>query len=213
MKTLSEQIRRTYLNQFEEELVEEIAKNGSYKKIEAGGVLMDIGQKISHMPLILSGAIKILQEDEAGDELLLYFIEMGDTCAMTLNCCMGNTVSEIRAIAEVETELILVPIRFMDEWTAKYGSWRRFIFDNYHNRFSEMLQAIDTLVFQNMESRLKKYLKELQGFHKKDRLQITHQEIAYDLHTSRVVVSRLLKKMEKEGSIELHRNSIEVIEL
>jgi len=174
---------------------------------------LDIGQDITVMPLIFSGAIKVLREDDEGYELLLYFIEKGDTCAMTFSCCLGNGKSEIRAIAESDTELLMIPIEKMDEWMAKYQSWREFILDSYHTRMSELLETIDTLAFMKMDERIMKYLKDRAMVTNDDVIYSTHQDVAHDLHTSRVVVSRLLKSLEKEGKIELSRNHIKVIEL
>ncbi|MCB0803165.1 MAG: Crp/Fnr family transcriptional regulator [Flavobacteriales bacterium] len=198
---------------FEEALLQEIAQFGLKKSVKEGFALMEIGQKVTHMPLMLSGAIKILQEDKEGNDLLLYFIERGDTCAMTLNCCLGNTKSDIRAIAEIDSELLMIPIHLMDEWMVKYPSWRKFVFESYHIRFKEMLQAIDNIAFSNMDERLTKYLLDLASVRGSDTIKITHQEIAVDLHTSRVVVSRLLKKLENNKAIALNRNSIEIIKL
>ncbi|KAA3646919.1 MAG: Crp/Fnr family transcriptional regulator [Bacteroidetes bacterium] len=198
---------------FEEALLQEIAQFGLKKSVKEGFALMEIGQKVTHMPLMLSGAIKILQEDKEGNDLLLYFIERGDTCAMTLNCCLGNTKSDIRAIAEIDSELLMIPIHLMDEWMVKYPSWRKFVFESYHIRFKEMLQAIDNIAFSNMDERLTKYLLDLASVRGSDTIKITHQEIAVDLHTSRVVVSRLLKKLENKKAIALNRNSIEIIKL
>ena len=163
------------------------------------------------MPLLVEGAIKVLREDHDGDELLLYFLERGETCAMTLSCCMGQTKSEIRAIAEMDTKLIMIPIRKMEEWTGKYRSWRNFVFESYHNRLMEMLEAIDSIAFMKMDERLLKYLYEKVKVNNEDTVKTTHQEIAYELHTSRVVISRLLKNLEKLGKIKLHRNNIEVL--
>lgn len=165
------------------------------------------------MPLLLEGAIKIMREDKDGDELLLYFLERGDTCAMTLSCCLGQTKSEIRAVAERDTTLIMVPIEKMEEWTSKYKSWRNFVFESYHARLTEMLDTIDTIAFLNMDQRLMKYLQDKAKINQHEIVNNTHQEIAYDLHTSRVVISRLLKKLELEGKIKLQRNSIEVLNL
>jgi CRP/FNR family transcriptional regulator len=208
-----ESLKSHYGDLFEDELLKDIASQGQKKTVKEGFALMEIGQTVTHMPLILSGAIKILQEDKEGNDLLLYFIERGDTCAMTLNCCLGNAKSEIRAIAEIDTEIVLLPIHLMDVWTAKYSSWRKFVFESYHVRFSELIHAIDNIAFSNMDERLKKYLQDLVKVHQSNTLHLTHQSIAFDLHTSRVVISRLLKKLENKGAIELHRSSIEVIDL
>lgn len=198
---------------FEEELLEEISEEGVLKEFKENERIIEIGDIVTSMPLLLSGAIKILREDQDGDELLLYFLERGDTCAMTLSCCIGNTKSEIRAVAEMPTKLIMIPIEKMEEWTSKYKSWRNFVFESYHSRLSEMLDTIDTIAFLNMDERLLKYLRDKAKINQNELVQITHQQIAYDLHTSRVVISRLLKKLELKGTIALNRNSIEVIDL
>lgn len=208
-----QEIQEKYQDIFEPELIQEISKSGVKKTVKEGFALIEIGQAVTHMPIILSGAVKILQEDRNGNDLLLYFIEKGDTCAMTLNCCLGDAKSEIRAIAEIDTELIMIPIQYMDEWAERFSTWRKFIFASYHTRFSEMLHAIDNIAFSNMDERLKKYLQDMVKVHDSNRLMITHQEIAFDLHTSRVVVSRLLKKLENMNAIALHRSSIEVLNL
>lgn len=198
---------------FEKELIEEIVESGTIKIVSAGDKIIEIGDYVTGMPLLLKGAIKILREDNDGDELLLYFIERGDTCAMTLSCCLGQTKSEIRAVAESDTTFIMIPISMMEEWTVKYKTWRNFVFESYHTRLSEMLDTIDTIAFLNMDERLMKYLQDKVKVNGNENIHSTHQEIAYDLHTSRVVVSRLLKKLENEGKISLKRNHITVIDL
>jgi len=206
-----EELQKFYGQQFEPELLIEISETGIFKKIPEGHKLMDIGQYVKGMPLLVSGAVKVLREDKDGDELLLYFLERGETCAMTLTCCMGQTKSKIRAIAETDTELIMVPIQKMEEWAGKYKTWREFVFESYHNRLMEVLDTIDNIAFHNMDERLLKYLKDKVKVTKSNTIQNTHQEIAYELHTSRVVVSRLLKKLEKLGVVELSRNSINLL--
>ncbi len=198
---------------FETELLDEIEKAGKLVKVSQGDMMMDIGQQINAMPLLFDGAIKILTEDEDGDELLLYFIEVGDTCAMTFSCCMGAGKSEIRAIAETDSEMLMIPIEKMDDWMARFRSWRAFILDSYHERLSELLETIDTLAFMKMDDRLLKYLRDKAMVTHDDMIYTTHRDIAQDLHTSRVVVSRLLKGMEREGKIELQRNQIKVLDL
>ncbi|HET8839018.1 MAG TPA: Crp/Fnr family transcriptional regulator [Flavobacteriaceae bacterium] len=198
---------------FEDALLEEIEKNGLYKEIKEKERIIEIGDYVKNMPLLLDGAIKILREDKGGDELLLYFIERGDTCAMTLSCCLGHTKSGIRAIAEKDTSLIMIPIEKMEEWTAKYKSWRNFVFESYQTRLSEMLDTIDTIAFMNMDQRLMHYLQDKAKINQNEILNVTHQQISEDMHTSRVVISRILKKLENEGKIKLQRNYILVKEL
>ncbi|MAO09128.1 MAG: Crp/Fnr family transcriptional regulator [Alteromonas sp.] len=206
-----QELKNSYGHLFENDLIEEINQVGTFKEVPEGFTLIEIGEYIKSMPLLVEGAIKVLREDHDGDELLLYFLERGETCAMTLSCCMGQTKSEIRAIAEMDTKLIMIPIRKMEEWTGKYRSWRNFVFESYHNRLMEMLEAIDSIAFMKMDERLLKYLYEKVKVNNEDTVKTTHQEIAYELHTSRVVISRLLKNLEKLGKIKLHRNNIEVL--
>ena len=207
------ELKENYGYLFEDELLEEINKVGTYKEIPEGHKLIDIGDYIRSMPLLVSGAIKILREDDNGDDLILYFIERGDTCAMTLSCCLGQSKSEIRAIAETDSKLIMIPVSKMEEWLGKYKSWQRFILNSYHDRLSELLEAIDTIAFLKLDERLFKYLKDKAMVNHNEVIKVTHQEIASDLHTSRVVISRLLKTLEINGKIKLYRNSIKVIEL
>lgn len=198
---------------FEKELIKEISETGILKTAKEAEIIIDINDYITSMPLLLKGAIKILREDKEGNELLLYFLERGDTCALTLSCCLGQTRSEIRAVAERDTEYILIPIQKMEDWTARYKSWRNFIFESYHSRLTEMLETIDTLAFMNLDERLLRYLQDKAKINQSEALQVTHQQIAYDLNTSRVVISRLLKKLELQGKISLQRNHILIHDL
>ena len=211
-ETMEDLLKLNYAYLFEEDLIDEIKALGSIKSVEAGERLIDFGDHIKFMPLLLKGAIKISRQDDDGDELLLYFLEKGDTCAMTMTCCLGQKKSEIRAVAETDVDLIMVPVEKMNEWVVEYKSWRNFVFESYNSRLTEMLEAIDSLAFLNMHERIEKYLRDKVLITKDTELSITHQEIAYDLNSSRVVISRILKKLEQEGKIELLRNKIKVLE-
>ena len=210
---MNKELLHNYGHILEEDLLKEIDQVGVYKKIAEGSKLMEIGEYIKSMPLLLSGVIKVLREDNNGDELLLYFLENGDTCAMTLNCCMEQSQSEVRAIAESDTEVIMVPVQKMEEWMGKYKSWQHFVLNSYQGRLNEMFETIDSIAFLNMDQRLLKYLKDKVRISGNKSIQGTHQQIAYDLHTSRVVISRLLKTLEIRGKIKLNRNYIDVIDL
>jgi CRP/FNR family transcriptional regulator len=202
------ELKDNYGHLFEDELLNEIKQVGTFKEVPEGFKMIDIGNYVKAIPLLISGAIKILRQDNDGDELLLYFLEKGDTCAITLSCCLGQTKSEVRAIAETKATLIMVPIQKMEEWSGKYKSWRSFVFESYHHRLNEMLETIDSIAFLKMDERLIKYLKEKARISQDKTIHNTHQEIAYELHTSRVVISRLLKKLENLGKVKLHRNHI-----
>jgi CRP/FNR family transcriptional regulator, anaerobic regulatory protein len=196
---------------FDETLIQEIISIAKVIDFEANEYIIDYAQKIEFMPILLEGAIKILREDYEEGELLLYFVEKGDTCAMSLTCCLGNSKSEIRAVAETSVKILMIPVAKMDEWLGKHKTWRDFIFKSYNSRLKEMLNAIDNLAFLNLNERLYKYLKEKAKIAKTKFIASTHQEIAFELHTSRVVVSRLLKALENESLIKLHRASIEIL--
>lgn len=208
-----QELKEHYGYLFEDELLKEIEENGFIKDVPEGQKLIEIGDYIKYMPLLVNGAVKILREDEKGDELVLYFLEKGDTCAMTLTCCLGDTKSDIRAVSEIDTRLIMIPVQKMSDWMGNYKSWQNFILSSYQSRMKEMLEAIDTIAFLKMDERLLKYLRDKAMVNQKEEITTTHQELAYDLHTSRVVISRLLKKLENEGKIKMNRNSIKVIDL
>jgi CRP/FNR family transcriptional regulator len=197
---------------FEPELMDELVINGSYKKLAPGDVLIEPGQQIKFMPLLLNGSVKIMRTDKQENEMLLYYIERGDTCAMSMSCCLGRNKSEILAVAEEDTELITFTVELMDAWVVKYRSWRSFVFESYSQRLQELLETIDSIAFMNMDGRLLKYLQDKVKVTGSTTINNTHQEIADELHTSRVVVSRLLKKLERNGVIQLHRNRIEVLQ-
>lgn len=173
--------------------------------------MIDIGESIRYIPLILDGVIKIVREDDSGGELLLYFVEFGNTCAMTLNCCLDSSKSEISALCESDVSLIMIPVNLMDLWLTRYKSWRTFIFDNFQSRLNEMLKTIDALTFLKLDDRLRNYLEGKFKHSNENKLHITHLEIANDLNSSRVVISRLLKQMENEGHIKLGRNTLSLL--
>lgn len=208
MKSL---IVETYAGVFEKELLDEIVEVSKIVSIKKDDVLMDIGKYIKSMPLLISGAIKIMREDFDEGELLLYFLERGDTCAMTLACCMGDKKSEIRAIAENDGVVAMIPVGKMEEWMGKYKSWRAFVFESYNSRFNELLSAIDHIAFMKMDERLLNYLHEKSKIENTKIINKTHKEIAYELNSSRVVISRLLKALENEGTVKLNRNTIEIL--
>lgn len=197
---------------FERELIDDMCRLGTLRRLQANTTIIEIGELISHMPLVIKGSIKVMTEDADEHELLLYYLEHGDTCAVTLNCCNRKTKSTVRAITEKDTELIMIPVEQMDLWMAKYASWRSFVLESFNIRFNEMLEAIDSLAFDNLETRLYKYLRDKVLVTKESILEISHQQIATELNSSRVVISRLMKKLELDGKIKQHRNKLEVLE-
>lgn len=199
--------------QFEPELAETIDKNAVERIFHPGEVIMRTGQFIKSTVLILKGRIKIYRESEDGSEFLMYYLGPGEACAISMICAMQARESEIMAKAIEETEVLMIPIQLMDELMSKYKSWYQFVIQTYRKRFDELLTVVDNVAFKNMDERLEFYLKRYINETGNKTIEISHQDIAYDLNSSREVISRLLKKMEQLGKVKLNRNSIEVLAL
>lgn len=193
---------------FEDNLKKEIISVSEKFNVPAGEIILDFGQTIDVIPLVLSGSVKVLREDEEGNEILLYYLEPGHACATSITCCISGQRSTVMAIAEDDTEYLGIPVQYSDEWMAKYKTWKNFVMNTYAERFEELLKTIDQLAFKKMDERLSKYLRDKADLHESCEIHISHQEIAYDLNTSREVISRLLKQLERMGSIKLGRNRI-----
>ncbi len=197
---------------FEPALLAEFQQVGSYMEIKQGDYLMRPGGYIRFVPIILSGSVKIMRSDDEGREMLLYYLGGLDTCAMSLTCCLQKKTTEIIAIAEENTTLITIPVEKIDEWISKYRSWKEFIFTSYQKRFDDLLDTIDSIAFTKLDQRLLKLIKKkLKSTGSNHILYATHEELASELATSREVVSRLLKQLEKLGKVKLSRNKVELI--
>lgn len=207
-KLIKEKLKESYSLIFEKELINEIIELGDLQVLKKGEILIDIDQEMTHIPLIVEGVIKIMREDEKGDEIALYYLEKGNTCAISFVNCINRKKSLFRGIVTREAEGIFIPVEMVGIWLQKYDSWRTFIIDSYHFRLIEMVESIDRLAFLNLEERLYKTLIDKVNVTKDNTLIITHQEIADDMNTSRVVVSRILKRLENEGHITISRNRI-----
>lgn len=196
--------------QFEPELVDLIEKEAVQRTYLAGEVLMRTGQYIKSTVLVLEGRIKIYRENPEGGEFLMYYIGPGQACAVSIICAIQSQTSEIMAIAEEDTEVLMIPVQLMDDMMKKYRSWYQFVIMTYRARFEEMLSVIDNIAFRNMDERLEFYLKRHISNSGKKTIELSHQQIADDLNSSREVISRLLKKMEQRNLLKLHRNMIEM---
>jgi len=194
---------------FETSLISEISEYGKLIEIPADEQLMREGQFIKSFPLVLNGSIKISRMDNDGDELLLYYLDAGEVCTMALTCCVTNARSNVKAIVINDAQVISIPINFIDEWMHKYPTWKKFIMDSFRYRFNELLNTIDSIAFMKMDERLVQYFQKIYRTTKATMFLGSHQDIASDLHSSREVVSRLLKQMEKKKMITLSRNKID----
>ena len=210
MESIEQILENKFPSILDTDLVNAIKENAVCKTVEEGDLLMDIGTKITTIPMFASGSVKVLREDDEGHELLLYYLNAGETCAMSLTCCMAFKRSEIRAIAQEKVTMLAIPIDYMDEW-MKFRDWRSFVMNTYRMRFEELLEALDSIAFLKMDERLIKYLKEKADTMNTNELLMSHHDIAVDLNSSREVISRILKQMERAGKVKLGRNKIELL--
>ncbi|PZR21314.1 MAG: Crp/Fnr family transcriptional regulator [Citrobacter freundii] len=194
----------------ETELYTELEQTGTIKEIPADSTVLRKGQTIRSAILLLEGVIKLYQEDEDGGEFFMYHINPGEACAVSMVCSYQPETSNVLATAVTDATVLLIPLSAMDQWMAKYKSWHYFVIQSYRSRYNELLNTIGEIAFRNMDERLEFYIrKQVKQFGHQIRL--THQEIANDLNSSREVISRLMKKMEKNEWIIQHRNSFEWI--
>lgn len=200
-----------FKHSFEPELLEEIETKSKIMAAKEGDVIVGIGQAVRVIPLLLKGVLKITRVDEAGNELLLYYVHANESCAMTFTCCLQRYPSEIKATAETDVEFIAIPISVMDEWLAKYPSWKSYVMRTIRNRFNELLQAIDQLAFLKLDERLVHYLKEKSKATGTTLINLSHEEIAAEMASSREVISRLLKKLENDRKVLLFRNQVKLL--
>ena len=197
---------------FADDLQKSILDEGKVIEVEEGDVLIRSGDPIRNTMLVVDGRIKIYREDEAGNEYLLYYLEPGSACAISIMCALQQEESKITAIAETHSTLISIPFEFIGKWMEIYPTWNAFIIRTYRARFDELLLTIDHIAFRKMDERLVFYLKQkTEG--RGNQIAISHQEIANDLNSAREVISRLLKKLEQLGAVKLERNLIHIIDL
>lgn len=198
--------------QLEEPLLAEIAKESVVRELDEGDDVLQQGQYIRSTILVSRGLLKVYREDEDGHEFLMYYLQPGDACALSLMCMGKNEKSSIMARAVMPSEVILVPAHLTEAWLAKFKTWNRFVMASYRQRFEELLQTLDSVAFKALDERLLFYLRRYQQVRGKE-VKLSHQQIAEELNSSREVVSRLLKKLEQRGALRLHRNFIELIKL
>jgi len=196
---------------FEPELVKEIFQFGDIKHFKEGDVIMDYGKYVRMMPIITKGTVKVFRMEDTGKELLLYYLTNNESCSMAYSCCLEAKKSEVRAIAEDDVELIAIPHLKLDEWLCKYPSWKNYIMHSFNERFIELLKTIDAIAFEKLDERLINYLKKKSEVFGKSALQLSHNQIAEEMGTSRVVISRLLKRLENDQKILLYRNEIKLL--
>lgn len=200
--------------QFQRELQHELEDKASIKTLHEGELLMKTGQYFRSVLLLISGLIKVYREDAEGNEYFMYYLEPGQACALSMIAASRSEASEVMAKAVTETEVIAVPLEYMDEWMSKYKTWYYFVLENYRARFNELLQTIDHIAFRNMDERLLYYLKRRREAMHNHILTVNNTEIAQELNSSREVISRLMKKLADRGMIRLLKNQqVEIVRL
>lgn len=190
---------------------EKLAEYGIPKTFKEGEVILDEHEYISAIPIVTKGSVKVMQSDEDYREMLLYYLRPGETCIMSFLGGMHRDTSKIKAIAEEDTEILMVPIEKASELIREFPEWLEYIFRLYHKRFEELLEVTNAVAFKKMDERLLEFIQKKCDVAGSNELNITHEQIARELGTARVVVSRLLKQMENEGLVELGRNKITLL--
>lgn len=196
---------------FEPALLKEINDFGELKTFKDGDIIMDYGNYIHMMPMVSKGTVKVLRKDETGNEILLYYLSSNESCSMAYSCCLEAKKSEVKAIAEGDVEMLAIPHAKLDEWLCRYPSWKNYIMRSFNERFLELLKSIESIAFHKLDDRLVAYLKEKQKMSRSSVIKASHYQIADELATSRVVISRLLKQLENAGKIILYRNEIKLL--
>jgi CRP/FNR family transcriptional regulator, anaerobic regulatory protein len=196
----------------EPELIRFIINQSRKQDFAPGQTLLQPGQPLTALPLLIDGTVQIVRTDDKGREIFLYFLHPGETCAVTLQCCRPGGQSSVRATAEEGGSFIALPVRFLETLIDEYPSFRNFVIDTYSKRFDGVLEALDAVAFNKLDDRILHYLQELTIARNTRHLQVTHQEIADHLATTREVISRLLKQLEKLGRVQLLRNQIHLLD-
>lgn len=194
---------------FESGLRTAISESGIYKEFNMDQELIREDQFIRSFPIVIHGLIKVCRTDDAGNELLLYYLRPGEVCTVSLICCMDRTRSRVKAITEAKTAVILIPVELLDSWIGQFQTWKEYVMRSMQMRFDELLNALDSIAFMKMDERLEKFF--IDRFHSSGSkiFEGSHQDVALAMNSSREVISRLLKQMERMGLITLSRGRID----
>jgi CRP/FNR family transcriptional regulator len=192
-------------------VVEKLSEFGVVKKFYAGDSVLNENSYIKSIPIVINGSLKVMQNDEDGREMLLYYIREGESCIMSFLCGLHHDTSKVSAIAEEDSEILMLPIDKVGLLIRESPDWLDYIFRLYHKRFEELLEVVNAVAFKKMDQRLLDFIKKKSVLTGTKIINITHEQLSSELGTARVVVSRLLKQMEEEGLVKLGRNKIELL--
>jgi CRP/FNR family transcriptional regulator, anaerobic regulatory protein len=193
---------------FKSVLKDDVKKSGVVKAYAAGEMILNEESFIRSIPIVLKGSLKVLRTDPDGREILLYYIKPGESCIMSFLGGLHHEVSKVKALAEEDTEILMIPVDKAGEWLKEHPEWTDFMFKLYHQRFEELLELVNLVAFQKLDQRLERLILQKSNLYQNKELNITHQQLADELGTTREVVSRILKQMETQGWIKLGRNKI-----
>lgn len=196
---------------FSSQLKEKVLNTGTLKKFKQGDTIINEGLYVKSIPVVISGALKVIRTDEDGNELFLYYIREGESCIVSFFAGMNNATYKIKAIAEEPTEIVFIPNEKITLLLKDYPEFLEYIFKLYHRRFEELLKIVNDVAFKKMDERLYSLLLQKKGLQGDAQINITHEQLANELGTARVVVSRLLKQLENEKKVDLSRNKITLL--
>ena len=196
---------------FQSDLVKEIENSGNLKHFEAGDTIVNMDSYIKHIPVVISGSMKVIRTEVDGREILLYYLTPGESCIVSILAGMKNDTSKIKAIVEEDAEIMLIPADKAKEWVRKYPEWTDFIFNLYQKRFEELLEVVNSVAFQKIDTRLLHLIKQKTQLYQSKEISVTHQQLADEMGITREATSRVLKQMEKENLLILSRNKIELL--
>ena len=175
-------------------------------QVPAGTMIFAEHQPCQGFPLLLEGSIKVVKQSSSGRELMLYRVASGGSCIITSSCLLGHSPYNARGITEEETDILLLPRPVFDELLA-YPPFRRFVFELFSERLSELMQLVEEVAFRKLDQRLAALL-----LGKGRVVRTTHQQLADELGSVREIVSRLLKGFADQGCVALGREQIEILD-
>src|SRR5579863_505752 len=191
---------------FKQELIE----NGQLMNFAKGDVIVRHGQYVKFLPIVLKGAIRVFQQ--SGDrEILLYYVRAEETCTMSLAAAYFNNKSTSDGVVAEPTEVLIFPASLIDQWQLKYPSWNRYVMQMFRTRYDQLINSFQGIAFEHIDARLLDYLKNTANTAGAKSIDISHQQLAAELGTTRVVISRILKDYEKQKKIRLFRGRIELL--
>lgn len=205
----SEQLNRfSFLG--DTELQREVLHNGEIVSFNKGDVVVREGQYVKFLPIVLEGSIRVFQQKNER-ELLLYYVTPQQTCTMSLAAAYFDNKSTSFGVAVEPTDAFVFPSHLIMEWQLKYPSWNKYVMRMFRTRYDELLKAFETVTFEHIDARITQYLKRKMQQENSRTINISHQRLANEIGTTRVVVSRILKQFEKDKKIKLSRGAIRVL--